>query len=70
MAKAHIEHAGLQVMRHTFVTTLLMQGVPAYKVAKWAGHSLMVLEKHYGGFILESEDANVRFGNGAFAKAE
>lgn len=47
---------GLQDMRHTFITGALLAGESIYTVARWAGNSAEVIERHYAGFVsAESE---------------
>jgi integrase len=43
---------GLQILRHSWVTHLLLSGRSNYDVARWAGHNPMVQEKHYAGYKL------------------
>ena len=42
---------GFNTLRHTFVTSLLAKGTEVWTVAKWAGHSVQVLERHYGAYV-------------------
>jgi integrase len=44
------------VMRHTFASLLLNQGVSLFKVAKWLGDTLKVAEDHYAHLIADDDD--------------
>ena len=37
--------------RHTFITLALSEGADAYGVARYAGTSLVMIEKHYGKYL-------------------
>jgi|SRR5579862_75031 len=43
---------GLQIIRHSWVSHLLLAGVDPYKVARYAGHDYAVQQKHYAGIKL------------------
>ena len=43
---------GLQILRHTWVSHLLLAGVDPYKVARFAGHDYAIQQKHYAGIKL------------------
>jgi integrase len=45
------------VMRHTFASLLVQAGVSIYKVARWMGDGVAVVEKHYGH--LAPKDADI-----------
>jgi integrase len=44
------------VMRHTFASILVQRGVSIYKVAKWLGDGVAVVEKHYAHLAAADED--------------
>jgi len=44
------------VMRHTFASLLVQAGVSIYKVARWMGDGVAVLEKHYGHLAPKDSD--------------
>lgn len=52
---------GLQVLRHTYVTHLLLMGVDAYHVAHWAGHDIAVQQRHYGGFSMSDRPIEMKW---------
>jgi integrase len=45
------------VMRHTFASLLVQAGVSVYKVARWMGDGVEVVERHYGH--LAPKDADI-----------
>ena len=47
------------VMRHTFASLLLQRGVSVYKVAKWMGDRVDVVQKHYGHLTPQDSDIEV-----------
>lgn len=44
------------VMRHTFASLLVQKGASIYKVAKWMGDTVRVVEKHYGHLAVFDSD--------------
>lgn len=44
-------------LRHTFISNALAAGVPAYDVARYAGTSLVLVDKVYGHLVKGSEEA-------------
>jgi site-specific recombinase XerD len=49
--KAEIPDFGPNALRHYFGTQLLLNGIPASKVAKLMGNSVRVIEKHYAHIL-------------------
>jgi integrase len=47
---------GLQAMRRTFVTNILLTGVSPHVAAKWAGHDVAVQQKRYAGIVSMGEE--------------
>lgn len=47
---AGLKGLGLQSLRRSLASHLLMAGVDLYHVARWLGHAPAVLERHYAGF--------------------
>jgi integrase len=45
-------------LRRTFASQLVSSGVSAYKVARWLGDGMAVVEAHYGHLIPNDEDVN------------
>jgi site-specific recombinase XerD len=44
------------VMRHTFASLLVQAGVSVYKVARWLGDGVEVVEEHYGHLAPKDSD--------------
>ena len=44
------------VMRHTFASLLVQAGVSIYKVARWMGDGVEVVEKHYAHLAPQDRD--------------
>ena len=44
------------VMRHTFASLLVQAGVSIYKVARWLGDGVEVVEDHYGHLAPKDSD--------------
>ena len=59
MAEAGFKTIGYSEMRHTWVSANLDAGIDTWKVAGWAGHSVQVLERHYGQHIVRANEAKV-----------
>lgn len=49
-------------LRRTFASQLVSSGVSAYKVARWLGDGMAVVEAHYGHLIPNDEDINKAWG--------
>lgn len=45
-------------MRHTFASLLVQAGVSVYKVARWMGDGVEVVEAHYGHLSPGDRDIN------------
>lgn len=45
-------------LRRTFASLLVSKGVSVYKVAKWLGDGVAVVEKHYGHLAAQDSDIN------------
>lgn len=45
-------------LRRTFASQLISSGVSAYKVARWLGDGMAVVEAHYGHLVPNDEDIN------------
>jgi integrase len=43
-------------MRRTFVSLRLSAGVSVFKLAKWTGDGVQVLQRHYGHLLADDED--------------
>lgn len=55
-----VEAAGWQVLRHTFASTLVSEGVPIYSVSKLLGHSsVKVTERHYAALAPSELGAHI-----------
>jgi len=50
------------VMRHTFASLLASKGVSIYKIAKWLGDDVRVVQKHYAKLLPKDEDIEKAFG--------
>jgi integrase len=48
--KANLPQPGFRILRRTFATHLLLEGIEQYIVAKWDGHDLRTQERHYAGY--------------------
>lgn len=48
--KAKLLHPGFRVLRRTFATHLLLEGIEQYIVAQWDGHDLSTQERYYAGY--------------------
>jgi integrase len=57
LAECKINGATFHDLRRTFASRLVSRGVSIYKVARWLGDGLAVVERHYG--FLQSEDAEI-----------
>lgn len=49
-------------LRRTFASQLISSGVSAYKVARWLGDGMAVVEAHYGHLVPNDEDINKAWG--------
>lgn len=49
-------------LRRTFASQLVSSGVSAYKVARWLGDGMAVVEAHYGHLVPNDEDINKAWG--------
>jgi hypothetical protein len=43
-------------LRHTYATFLLDQGMSIFKVARWMGTSAEMIERHYGHWLIDSDE--------------
>lgn len=59
LSNAGFKTIGFNELRHTFVTMQLDAGIPAWRVAGWSGHSVAIMEKHYGAHLHRPEDARI-----------
>lgn len=60
-AAAGLQGLGLQTLRRTFATHLLLAGVDPYHVARWLGHDITVQQRHYGGFRQDDRPMELRW---------
>lgn len=56
MIKAGINDVGLHTLRHTFISHCLMDGIPIWRVSKWAGHSSVYITEMYGHLCPDSRE--------------
>jgi integrase len=50
------------VMRHTFASLLAIKGVSIFKIAKWLGDDVKVVERHYAHLLPQDADIERAFG--------
>jgi integrase len=59
----HMKKCGVKCtahdMRRSFASNLVSKGVSIYKVAKWLGDGVAIVEKHYGHLAPADRDVNV-----------
>lgn len=53
------------VMRHTFASLLAIAGVSIFKIAKWLGDDVRVVERHYAHLLPQDPDVERAFGDTA-----
>lgn len=58
MAKVGLKEFTFHDLRRTFASLLVSSGVSPYKVAKWLGDGIGVVEKHYGHLLPNDADIN------------
>ena len=51
-------------MRHTFASLLAIKGVSIFKIAKWLGDDVKVVERHYAHLLPQDSDIERAFGSG------
>jgi integrase len=51
------------VMRHTFASLLAIAGVSIFKIAKWLGDDVRVVERHYAHLLPQDPDVERAFGD-------
>lgn len=51
------------VMRHTFASLLAIKGVSIFKIAKWLGDDVRVVERHYAHLMPQDADIERAFGD-------
>jgi integrase len=56
MTEKHMRWATAHVMRHTFASLLVQAGVSIFKVARWMGDGVEVVEKHYAHLAPQDRD--------------
>jgi integrase len=50
------------IMRHTFASLLAIKGVSIFKIAKWLGDDVKVVERHYAHLMPQDSDIERAFG--------
>lgn len=58
LAAAGIEGVTFHDLRRTFASLLVSRGVSVYKVARWLGDGVGVVERHYGHLIAQDDEIN------------
>jgi integrase len=53
---AGLDKRGPYALRHTYATFLLDQGMSIFKVARWMGTSAEMIERHYGHWLIDSDE--------------
>lgn len=61
MAKQGVDWVTPHVMRHTFASLYAIAGVPLFKIAKWTGDTIGVVEAHYAH--LHPDDPDIEKGH-------
>ena len=56
MMEMHLRWVTAHVMRHTFASLLVQAGVSIFKVARWMGDGVEVVEKHYAHLAPQDRD--------------
>lgn len=56
------------VMRHTFASLLAIAGVSIFKIARWLGDGVEVVEKHYAHLLPQDSDIERAFGDKKFGR--
>lgn len=51
------------VMRYTFASLLAIKGVSIFKIAKWLGDDVRVVERHYAHLLPQDPDVERAFGD-------
>ncbi|HEV2208594.1 MAG TPA: site-specific integrase [Verrucomicrobiae bacterium] len=51
------------IMRHTFASLLAIKGVSIFKIAKWLGDDVKVVERHYAHLMPQDADIERAFGD-------
>ncbi len=61
MAAQKVPWVTPHVMRHTFASLLASRGVSIYKIAKWLGDGVEVVQRHYANLLPKDDDIEKAF---------